>query len=115
MKKQGKHIRYLKILVEYIVNNISIIGVALFLFLLFLRIDQVSGFGIKLLQKINAIFFSKIDPQNYQIINNVLLKSANAVLSVVTSILINKLIPTIAKKKKYTVKLRREIYYKLRK
>lgn len=115
MKKQGKHIRYLKTFVEFIVNNISIIGLALFLFLLFFRIDQVSGFGIKLLHKISAAFFSKIAPQNYQIIYKALLKSVNAALSVIISILLNKLVSIIAKKKKYTIKLRRDIYYKLRK
>ena len=115
MKKQGKHIRYLKILVEFIVNYISIIGLALFLFLLFLHIDQVSGQGINLLHRINFKYFSKIDPQNYQIVLNVLLKWASAALSIIASIFINKLISVVVKKKKYTVKLRRYTYYKLRK
>lgn len=115
MKKQGKHIRYLKIFVEFIVNYISIIGLALFLFLLFLRIDQVSGLGIKLLHKINTSLFSKMDPQNYQIVYNALLKWVSAIFSIIASIFINKLIFIVVKKKKYTVKLRRYIYYKLRK
>lgn len=114
MKKQGKHIRYLKIFVEFIVNYISVIGLPLFLFLLFLRIDQVSGLGISLLHKISASFFSRIDPTNYKIIHNALSKLASVMLSVITSIFINKLISITVKKKNYTVKLRRYIYYKLR-
>lgn len=115
MKKQGKHIRYLKIFVEFIVNYISVIGLALFLFLLFLRIDQVSGLGINLLHKISDKFFSGIDPRNYQIIYNALLKWASVTLSVATSIFLNKFISIIVRKKKYMIRLRRYIYYKLRK
>lgn len=115
MKKQGKHIRFLKVLVEFIVNYISIIGLAIFLFLILLHINQVSNLGIRILHKISIIFFDGIDPQNYQIVYNALLKCTNAVLSVITSIFINKLISIVVKKKKYMVRLRRYVYYKLRK
>ena len=101
-------------MVEFIVNYISIIGWALFLFLLFLHIDQVSGLGINLLHRINFEFFSNIDPQNHQIVLNVLLKWTSAALSIIASIFINKIISVVVKKKKYTVKLRRYVYYKLR-
>ncbi len=115
MKKQGKHIRFLKVLVEFIVNYISIIGLAIFLFLILLHINQVSSLGINIYHKINTIFFAGIDPQNYQIIYSALLKCVSAALSMIISIFINKLISIVVKKKKYTVRLRRYIYYKLRK
>lgn len=115
MRKQGKHIRFLKVLMEFIVNYISIIGLAIFLFLILLHINQVSSLGINICYKINTIFFAGIDPQNYQIVYSALLKCASAALSVIISIFINKLISIVVKKKKYTVRLRRYIYYKLRK
>lgn len=115
MKKQGKHIRFLKVLIEFIVNYISIIGLAIFLFLILLHINQASSLVINVLHKINTIFGAGINPQNYQIVYSALLKCASAALSVIISIFINKLISIVVKKKKYMVRLKRYIYYKLRK
>lgn len=86
MKKQGKHIRFLKVLVEFIVNYISIIGLAVFLFLILLHINQVSSLGINILNKINTILGDEIEPQNYQIVYSALLKCTSATASVIISI-----------------------------
>lgn len=115
MRKQGRHIRYLKLIVEFIVNNSSIIGIALILFLLFSHSNQLSLMGIALFNKINNSFFSDIDIQNYQIVCNFMAKWINAIFSLLVSICINKLIYIFVKKKRYTVRLRRHIYNKLRK
>ena len=115
MKKKGKHIRSLKVLVEFIVNYISIIGLAVFLFLILLHINQVSSLGINILNKINTILGDEIEPQNYQIVYSALLKCTSATASVIISIFFDKPISIVAKKKKYTIRLKRYIYYKLRK
>jgi len=84
------------------------------LFLLFSHINQVSDLGIFLLQKVNFILGTEIDPQYYQAVYNFLLKCGSASLSVIVSIVFNKIMFVVMKKKKYTVRLRRYIYYKLR-
>lgn len=89
MRKQGRHIRYLKLIVEFIVNNSSIIGIALILFLLFSHSNQLSLMGIVLFNKINNSFFSNIDIQNYQIVCNFMAKWINAIFSLLVSICID--------------------------
>ncbi|MCM1235915.1 MAG: hypothetical protein NC489_37970 [Ruminococcus flavefaciens] len=115
MKKQGKHIQYLKKYMEFIVNHISVIVLTIFLYFLFSYFDEVSSFYINLLYKIEINLFSNVDPQNYQEVYNTSSSLAIIVLSAIISVLAEKLVSIILKKKKYVVKVRRYIYYQLRK
>lgn len=115
MKKPGRHIRYLKIFSELFVNNIFIIGLSTLLFLVFLGIDKISNLSIILYQKIDIAFCARINPQNSQSVYSFAIKCGSATLSVLISIILNKFIAFIAKKKTYSSNIRRYTYYELNK
>lgn len=122
MKKTGKHIKYLKLLLEIIINNIVSIVLFIIIFLIFFHINKITNWGGQASQEIYNTIFSKIDSQYqesiYKIILFILKGLVNALLSVLVSTFVTRCINNILftkKKTRLSLKLKRRIYYNLNK
>ena len=106
MKKAGKHIKYLKLLLEVIINHIVFIALFIIISTVFFHINKISNFGVKVSQEVYNIIFSKIDSQYheniYKIILFILNGLVNAFASVLMSTFVSRCINNILSTKKKT-------------
>lgn len=115
MKKNGKHIKYLKAIIEFFVNNIVVIIISVLFFLMLLYNDIMCNVSLFAIHKINDFFDFKFSSQSSDKIYNLMRKCENAFLSVLVGIILNKIISLCKRKKDYASQLRRYIYYHLNK
>lgn len=122
MKKAGKHIKYLKLLLEVIINHIVFIALFIIISTVFFHINKISNLGVKVSREVYNIIFSKIDSQYHENIYKIILFILNGLVNAFASVLmstfvsrcINNILST-KKKTKYSLRLKRGIYYNLNK
>lgn len=115
MKKSEKHIRYLKILFELLIDILPFLILFIIVFLMLEHIGIIAKSITLLIQKILKKLFQGMSADEYQIMTFLFGKISDAFFSVLLSILIGNFFRNIWGKKKISAKLKSSIYYNLNK